>query len=81
MDDAFEQTLLARASVGAGLEHISFLDQLRMERELAVQEDLETVEGLDLARAVSELSEKKTAYEAALAMAGNAVKTSLLNYL
>lgn len=81
VDAAFEETLVARAAVGANLEHLSFAESLRINRQAALAEDLSATEGVDMAQAVTELSEKQTAYEAALAMASKTINTSLLNYI
>jgi flagellar hook-associated protein 3 FlgL len=81
IDAAFDRSLIGRASIGAHLEHLEFVDGLRAEQELLLTENLSELEDIDMAEAVTELSEKQLAYEAALAMTSQAMNVSLLNYL
>lgn len=81
VDAASEAVIVSRASVGAYLEHVSLVDEIRGRQEGLLIENIAAVEGLDIAQAVSELSQKQTAYQAALAMATKTVNMSLLNYI
>lgn len=81
LDDAFERVVVGRAGVGAYLEHIAFTDDIRENRAVQVMDGLSSIEAIDLAQAASELSEKQTAYQAALAMASQTMRKSLLDYL
>ncbi|MDF7801349.1 flagellar hook-associated protein FlgL [Pontiellaceae bacterium B1224] len=81
VDAAAEKVIVGRASVGAYIEHLSFVNEIRDSREVLLMEDISTIEGIDIAQAVSELTEKQTAYQAALAMATKTVNMSLLNYI
>jgi flagellar hook-associated protein 3 FlgL len=81
IDTAFDRSLIGRASIGAHLEHLEFVDGLRLEQEQLLTENLSDLEDIDMAEAVTELSEKQVAYEAALAMTSQAMNVSLLNYL
>jgi flagellar hook-associated protein 3 FlgL len=81
VDAAAEKVIVGRASVGAYLEHLSFVDEIRGSQEVSLKENISALEGIDIAQAVSELTEKQTAYQAALAMATKTVNMSLLNYI
>ncbi|MBN2164476.1 MAG: flagellar hook-associated protein FlgL [Pontiellaceae bacterium] len=81
VDNAFERVIVGRASIGAYLEHISFVDEVRTSQVEQVMTDIATIEDIDLAQAATELSEKQSAYEAALAMTSKTLRTSLLDYL
>lgn len=81
IDAAFERSLVGRASIGAHLEHLDFIDGLRLEQEQLLTQNLSDLEDIDIAEAVTELSEKQVAYEAALAMTSKTMNISLLNYL
>lgn len=81
VDAAAEKVVVSRASIGAYLEHLSFVDEIRGSQELLLMEGISAGEAIDIAQAVSELSEKQTAYQAALAMASKTVNMSLLNYI
>lgn len=81
VDTAFERVIVGRAVMGAYLEHISFVNEIRLNQTVQVAEDLSNTEGVDLAQAATELSEKQTAYQAALAMASQTMRKSLLDYL
>jgi flagellar hook-associated protein 3 FlgL len=78
---SLERVLVSRASVGAFLEHASLVSELHSSRDLALSENISGLEDIDVAEAVTELSAKQTAYEAALAMASKTLNMSLLNYL
>jgi flagellar hook-associated protein 3 FlgL len=81
VDTAFERVIVGRAVMGAYLEHISFVSEIRLNQTVQVAEDLSSTEGVDLAQAATELSEKQTAYQAALSMASQNMRKSLLDYL
>lgn len=81
IDAAAEQVVVGRASVGAYLEHLYFAEDIRSNRELSLMDNISLIESVDIAQAVSELTAKQTAYQAALAMATKTVNMSLLNYL
>ncbi|QBG47415.1 flagellar hook-associated protein 3 [Verrucomicrobia bacterium S94] len=81
IDEAAEQVIVGRASVGAYLEHLSFVNEIRSNQEVSLMENISDIADVDLAQAVSELTEKQTAYQAALAMATKTVDLSLLNYI
>jgi len=81
VDVALEKVVVSRAAIGAYQEHLVFVDEIRENQESVLREGISAVEDIDIAQAVSELSEKQMAYQAALAMATQTIKLSLLNYL
>ena len=81
VDDAFERVIVGRASIGAYLEHISFVGDVRTNQTEQITTDISTLADVDLAQAATELSEKETAYQAALAMTSQTLRSSLLDYI
>jgi flagellar hook-associated protein 3 FlgL len=81
VDAAFEQSLMARAAAGGHLERIKFADTSRDAQERRLLETIDDLEGLDVAEAVTELSAKQTAYQAALAVSSQTMNMSLLKYI
>ncbi|MDF7806398.1 flagellar hook-associated protein FlgL [Pontiellaceae bacterium B12219] len=81
VDAAAERVIVGRASVGAYLEHLAFVNEIRGNQEVLLNENISALEDVDIAQAISELTEKQTAYQAALAMATKTVNMSLLNYM
>jgi flagellar hook-associated protein 3 FlgL len=81
VDAALEHLLTDRARVGAYMEHLTLTDSLRNEQQVQLARHLSAMEDVDVAEAVSELSAKNVAYEAALAISAQIMKTSLLNYI
>jgi flagellar hook-associated protein 3 FlgL len=54
----------------------------RMEdRKLAFEEQFANIQGVDVAKALSDLNFQQTAYQASLGVAARVLQTSLLNYL
>ncbi len=81
VDAALENVIVARAMIGAYQEHLTFVGEIRGNHEVVLMEGLSAAEGIDVAKAISVLAEKQLAYQAALAMATQTSKMSLLNYL
>lgn len=81
VDVSLEKVVVSRAAIGAYQEHLILVDEVRENQESVLREGISAVEDIDIAQAVSELSEKQMAYQAALAMATQTIKLSLLNYL
>lgn len=81
VDDAFGQILVGRTVAGAQMERLTVLSSFRDQQMVQVQEQISDVESVDVAEAVTELSAKNIAYEAALAMSSKVMDISLLNYL
>lgn len=81
IDASLENVLTSRARVGAYLEHLKLSDSIRNSRQTQLASQLSATEGVDIASAVSELAAKNVAYEAALSISAQTMKTSLLNYI
>ncbi len=81
VDNAYERVIVGRVSIGAYLEHIDFVAEVRTNQTGQIMSDLSDTEGLDLTQAATALSEKQTAYQAALAIATQTMRTSLIDYL
>lgn len=81
VDAAFEQSLIGRTTVGAYMEQLSFASGLRTEQQGQIHDQLEKVEGVDISKAVSELSAKQMAYQAALSISAQTMRMSIMKYL
>ena len=69
------------STLGAYEERVEFNSDLLAARQLEVDGNLEDEESLDIASAVTDLANKKTAYEAALSVTSALLSTSLLDYI
>ena len=69
------------STLGAYEERVEFNSDLLAARQLEVESNLEDEESLDIASAVTDLANKKTAYEAALSVTSALLNTSLLDYI
>ena len=69
------------STLGAYEERVEFNSDLLAARQLEVDGNLEDEESLDIASAVTDLANKKTAYEAALSVTSSLLSTSLLDYI
>ena len=69
------------STLGAYEERVEFNSDLLAARQLEVEGNLEDEESLDIASAVTDLANKKTAYEAALSVTSALLNTSLLDYI
>ncbi len=69
------------STLGAYEERVEFNADLLTARQLEVQSNLEDEESMDIAKAVTDLANKKTAYEAALGVTSAILNTSLLDYI
>ena len=69
------------STLGAYEERVEFNSDLLAARQLEVEGNLEDEESLDIASAVTDLANKKTAYEAALSVTSSLLSTSLLDYI
>lgn len=81
VDAAFERNLIGRATIGAHMEQLTFSSSLRSEQESHLEEQLADIEGIDIAKAVSEMSAKQTAYEAALSISAQSLNLNIMKYL
>ncbi len=73
--------LLKRAETGSALAELDGYEQVNDDRNLEHQGRLSTVEDLDYAQAISELTRRQTAFTAAIQSYSAVSKLSLFNYL
>jgi len=81
MDQAMDNTLMVRASVGARLKEIDVLDVAGQDRDIQFQQTLSSLQDLDYVKAVTTLSQQKTALDAAQLSFSKISGLSLFNYL
>jgi flagellar hook-associated protein 3 FlgL len=67
--------------IGAREQRVEVCQDILSQWESDIEDSLEDVQAIDIAKATIELSNKKTAYEAALRATSTVMGTSLLNYL
>ncbi len=68
-------------SIGAREERVTTTIKAQTTRQLDIGSSLEDVESVDVAAAVTELSSRKLAYQAALQVTSSLMDVSLLNYI
>jgi flagellar hook-associated protein 3 FlgL len=81
VDQALDHLSLMRSQYGTSLSELDGYQQLNDDRKVQYQTRLSSVEDLDLAQAMSELSQRQTSYQAALQSYSSISKLSLFNYL
>ncbi|MBN1672170.1 MAG: flagellar hook-associated protein FlgL [Kiritimatiellae bacterium] len=81
INEALEQVLRTEAVVGARQERISLNDAIIGRREIAAENSLESLQGVDVAEVVMELSKRQVAYEAALRVTAGTLQDTLVNML
>lgn len=81
VDQALDHLSLMRSQYGTSLAELDGYQQLNDDRALQYQTRLSAVEDLDLAQALSQLSQRQTSYQAALQSYSSISKLSLFNYL
>ncbi len=81
VDQALDHLSLARSQFGTSLAELDGYQQVNDDRTLQYQTRLSSVEDLDLAQAMSQLSQRQTSYQAALQSYSSISKLSLFNYL
>lgn len=69
------------ARIGAYQERVSFHHTVLMDKNVQIQQRIETEGAIDTAAAITELSARKNAYEAASRVSLLTMNSSLLNYL
>jgi flagellar hook-associated protein 3 FlgL len=70
-----------RVQVGARTSHFDTLKSMLLDQEIKLTENLENIEGADMARLSIEYSQQQLTYEAALAAGAKMLQTSLLDFL
>lgn len=81
IDNALENMLAVRASIGARLKELDTLDSSGEERNLQYEQTLNDLTGLDFPKAITELSQQQTTLEAAQKSFMSISKLSLFNLL
>lgn len=70
-----------RVAIGARTNHFETLKLQLLDQELKLTENLNNIEGVDMARLSIEVNQQLLAYQASLASGANLMKTSLLDYI
>lgn len=70
-----------RVQVGARTNHFETLQSMLSDQEIKLTENLENIEGADMARLSIEYSQQQVTYEAALAAGAKMLQISLLDFL
>ncbi len=81
IDGAYDHLLLKRAEIGASLAELDGLGQLREVRDLDLQGRLSDVADVDYAEAITHLTRRQTAFEAAIKSYSTVSRLSLFDYL
>lgn len=69
------------SSVGSDYNRVDSMRQLQQDRGIAIVNDLQNVEGVDLPRTVMELQMQQVAYQSALGATARVIQPSLLDFL
>ncbi|MFA5907783.1 MAG: hypothetical protein WC815_03300 [Vicinamibacterales bacterium] len=77
----FDRTLRAQSQVGADQYGIDEEQETLVRFRLAAERRVSQDQDVDMAKAISQMTQARTAYEAALGAVGNGSKASLLDYL
>lgn len=70
-----------RVQVGARTSHFETLQSMLLDQEIKLTENLENIEGADMARLSIEYGQQQLSYEAALASGAKIMQISLLDFL
>ncbi len=81
LDQANESVLRVRAAIGSRLSEIDSLTNVNQDLQLQYQQTLSTLQDLDYAKAISDLTRKQTDLEAAQKSFMRISQLSLFNYL
>jgi flagellar hook-associated protein 3 FlgL len=81
IDKALENVLTSRAAVGSRLKEIDALDSVGEDRGLQYKQTLSTLQDLDYAKAITELTQQQTTLEAAQKSFVKTSGLSLFNFL
>ncbi|HFC98628.1 MAG TPA: flagellar hook-associated protein 3 [Thermosulfurimonas dismutans] len=81
LDKVLQHLVQERTDLGARMDHLEVKENLYQDLQNTLKENLSDVEDTDLLEAVSKLSAKQTAYEAALKAAARTMQLSLVNFL
>lgn len=81
LDRAFQRTVRAHSVVGSDQKSVDDQQERLAELRLASLKRVSKAEDMNLAQAITAMSEAQTSYEAALQAVGSASRVSLLDYL
>ena len=81
IDNALDNVLTTRASVGSRLKELDSLDESGSARDMQYAEQLSTIQDLDYVKAISEMSQKQMMLQAAQQSFVKVSGLSLFNYL
>lgn len=81
LDNSLQQVVNARADVGANMSRLDAQRDKLMEVNAHLEQVLGQTEGVDLAKAISDLTQQQFIYEASLATSARIIQPSLLDFL
>lgn len=81
LDEVLQHLVQERTDLGARMDHLQIKENLYEDFRNTLKENLAEVEDTDILEAVSNLSARQTAYEAALKAASKTMQLSLVNFL
>lgn len=81
LDKVSDQILQKRTAVGARERHFELLKEQLLDQEVKLTQNLNNIEGADMAKLSIAISQQQLAYQASLASGANILRTSLLDFL
>ena len=81
LQTALDRISAVQTSVGTQMKSLEELKPQLSEMKLQAETRLDKTENVDMAEAISGMTQAETAYRAALGAAGAATKTSLMDYI
>ncbi|MTI80217.1 MAG: flagellar hook-associated protein 3 [Firmicutes bacterium] len=81
LEGKIDQLLRHRVAVGARTKHFETLKDQLLDQEVKLTENLEKIEGADMAKLSIQASQQQLSYNASLAVGAKIMQTSLLNFL
>ena len=81
LNNNLDNALQLQTTVGAKLNHLEAIKDQMEEQNISLSNFLSTLEDTEIEKAIIELRQRQTAYEAAMASGTRLLQTSLLDYL
>jgi len=81
LKESIDQVNQLRSSVGVKTNHLESIKSFMEDQILSLNESISNLVGVDIEKAVLELKQNQTAYEATMAAGARLMQTSLLDYL
>jgi len=81
LDTALGRMTSALAGVGARMNRLEAAQSVNTDQQLTLKAQQSSVEDVDMAQSISDLTLHQTSYQAALAVASKSLQTSLVDYL